>query len=55
MRGIKRGTSADETTNPTAHAMAPQNRNVFSTLSGKTGTPNAAPGSGADKKKVGRG
>src|SRR5205085_1512296 len=58
MRGIKRGTSADETVNPTAQATAPHNRNVFATLGVKTGAPNLAPGAAtaADaKKKLGRG
>ncbi|HLX64364.1 MAG TPA: PilT/PilU family type 4a pilus ATPase [Planctomycetota bacterium] len=61
MRGIKRGTSADETTNPTGQALAPQNRNVFATLGSKTGAPNLAPGmmptqvSAEQKKKVSRG
>ena len=65
MRGIKRGTSADETSNPTAQGAPPQNRNVFSTMGGKSAAnlpgvkvpPPAIPHQSAPepKKKVGRG
>lgn len=64
MRGIKRGTSSDETSNPTGQAASPQNRNVFSTLGSKTpaapvpaAKPSAIPQQAApeQKKKVGRG
>ncbi len=61
MRGIKRGTSTDETNNPTSLGTAPQNRNMFSTLTGKLPSPGAAPPQmptqvgGDGKKKVGRG
>ena len=57
MRGIKRGTSSDETTNPTNPGAA-SSRNAFSTLSGKSGMPHQVSGSPAsdpDKKKPGRG
>ncbi|MEI6235952.1 MAG: type IV pilus twitching motility protein PilT [Planctomycetota bacterium] len=63
MRGIKRGTSSDETSHPTAQGTAPQNRNMFTTLGGKPGgaQPSYAPqppqpGAATDaKKKLGRG
>ncbi len=62
MRGIRRGTSSDETTIPTNQGPPPQNRNKFSTLSGKSGTPQqgtpvpSVMETGPDgKKKVGRG
>jgi Tfp pilus assembly ATPase PilU len=61
MRGIKRGTSSDETSNPTAQAASPHSRNMFSTLGGKAppgNIPGAVQTTGNPtdpKKKLGRG